>query len=544
MVQDIFAEVFKFDFVTQFHDMRLHRLARRYAADTSCQHILSMIEVDSTVHDGETTEPAPPKLVSWLPDEDAPAVTLDTWARGSIPVRVQQSALTQANMAEKLMDKRPGSSGSVNNRSMKSTGTLKSLGALKRQQEKEEENKKNARNLPSGLVQEKGSKGNKPVVEDPDDVFRKQIKAKQELARLALQKEEAELMAHEKLDRLAREAKGKDFTFDSKGEMMVITNIEADRLPLSSVAPKLAVLQRENQEDPNASLKSKQLKQAKEEPIIFYKPLDTQVPTVYQSINLVAGVSLREGQRSKSGGAKEGDSYHMSRKQFNAKFDTYSLPSLAETAPADKKSGKSAEEIAAAAAVSQTAPARAGDDPPSSSRVNVAAPTDKPGTGAPSTDRSLGATGGAGKLRDKTRNAPPSSSGQTYDSYYDWASPPKLSQNAGVVPQGAQPHKTSIPARPAQPSSRRERPHVAPLAQSHLPAPLYPANTGHGFQSPLLSRVEGQLSRSRNSDGGEEEETGRSSSLEGSRRKGHFSPGPPSLLSISNKKIALELVNG
>eukprot|EP00295_Goniomonas_pacifica_P024072 CAMPEP_0175942456 /NCGR_PEP_ID=MMETSP0108-20121206/24954_1 /TAXON_ID=195067 ORGANISM="Goniomonas pacifica, Strain CCMP1869" /NCGR_SAMPLE_ID=MMETSP0108 /ASSEMBLY_ACC=CAM_ASM_000204 /LENGTH=210 /DNA_ID=CAMNT_0017267205 /DNA_START=8 /DNA_END=640 /DNA_ORIENTATION=+ len=209
---------------------------------------------------------------------------------------------------------------------------------------------------------------------------------------------------------------------------------------------------------------------------------------------------------SKTGGVKGGDDMRMTKKQFQAKFDTFSFNAPPVAAPAS------------ASPAPAVAPVEVPD--PVSARLKEAlspiAPKVKPW-----------------EEEKKVEPTPPLPSGPGHN----WTHPPRLSTDMGVVPEKASPLKVSSPTRPAEPPGvPRARPRVSPLPQSHSPPPMYPSlsTSGGSLRQQVASYREG-------SSGGEDLPT-TGTSLP--RKKGHFPSQPPARMETHNDKARLELVHG
>lgn len=274
--------------------------------------------------------------IAWIPDEDPECPPIDTWSRGAVPSKKKkQSFLSQIRSGD-------ADNHSVGSRTRSSRRTHTSRRSGKKNQHADNSQARpaiimsasspNAR--PSTLVPHSGQYEEKN--DELDELERIQ---REEQARIEqLRREQAEEDARYRA--LQEELKGKEYTFDSEGNLIVISRINpektgglnhllgVDRFGLEPNEPAHedipAVVM---QEVPAEAIKKKKKKKKKRrssaqpgkrkevDPAHFLAD-PTKQPPLLSTIRLVPGVTLKEGQAAKQGPPPQEDSLHMSRSDF------------------------------------------------------------------------------------------------------------------------------------------------------------------------------------------------------------------------------------
>eukprot|EP00750_Incisomonas_marina_P000269 INCI1021.1.p1 GENE.INCI1021.1~~INCI1021.1.p1 ORF type:complete len:544 (-),score=93.11 INCI1021.1:536-2167(-) len=305
--------------------------------------------------------------VVWVPDEDTECAPIDTWGRGAVPLKKkkQSSFLSDIRSSDSPTDRSVGGSRARSRRSGRSrrssrvkTGDTAATAA--RPTVILAASPTNAR--PSTLPK---ARPKKPVEEKSAEVSALELIQQQEQERIEqLRKEQEEEDARYKA--LQQELKGKEYTFDADGNLIVIARITADKTdglahitaegrfgiddaPSAGDIPaavdavdEASALAASNQEGGNSSSsrsrrnsergkagkskKRQKTKAGRGSKRAGSKTLDpehfvadpTKQPPLLSTIRLVPGVTLKEGSANKAGPPKPDDELHMSRSDFSA----------------------------------------------------------------------------------------------------------------------------------------------------------------------------------------------------------------------------------
>ena len=349
--------------------------------------------------------------------------------------------------------------------------------------------------------------------------------------RLALIREEEE--QREKIEKLAKELKGKDYTFDEKGNVILIQPPNPDKLPALVTSMGIAVHSLEGEsmpgrtgpkkgggkkgdpsKGPGDETKKKKGKRGRkkksEGPGEFYRDAVSFQQSILQNptLALAEGVTIHEGDSSKAGPRRQDDPTRMSRKDFmlhQSMLESKSI-SLSPTG-ADAGGGMEgllagAAPVAAAAAGSQGNAPKAPSRPESEHAPGTAGSSAASGLeadpmdggspkigsgsrGASSRRRGKGARSPGGPVADgeEKRAASPVEDpnialindptwGTNVSSGKEWNPPP--------VPNKADERQQKETFREGLIKHPRDRPFIETSPRKRLPAPLYPANTGIG----------------------------------------------------------------
>ena len=352
--------------------------------------------------------------------------------------------------------------------------------------------------------------------------------------RLALVREEEE--EREKIEKLAKELKGKDYTFDDKGNVILIQPPNPDKLPALVTSMGIAVHSLEGESMPGRAGpkkgggkkgdllkghggddKKKKAKRGRKKksdgPGEFYRDAVSFQQSILQNptLALAEGVTIHEGDSSKAGPRRQDDPTRMSRKDFmlhQSMLESKSI-SLSPTG-ADAGGGMDgllagAPSAAAPAAATQGntaskppsrpesehAPGTAGSSAAASSLeadpLEGGSPKVGSGSrrGGSSRRRGKGARSPAGPTADgeEKRGASPVEDpnialindptwGTNVSSGKEWNPPP--------VPNKADERQQKETFREGLIKHPRDRPYIETSPRKRLPAPLYPANTGIG----------------------------------------------------------------
>jgi len=185
-------------------------------------------------------------------------------------------------------------------------------------------------------------KNGKGIGSDSGESAVQQMREVEERAREEAEKK-AQLIAERKeernrLETLAKELKGKDYTFDANGQVVQITPINVDRLPPQSYNLDVQLIDRVNpSEEPppeeiapvksrssrGSSKGGKRKKKGErkgqdrdDKKSEFYRSIGNVQPSLLSTIVLSPGVDVKEGEAGRTGPDRQEDPQHMSRKNF------------------------------------------------------------------------------------------------------------------------------------------------------------------------------------------------------------------------------------
>jgi len=379
-------------------------------------------------------DPGEPQLAdatNWAPDAEPTPATIDSWSRGAVPLKKRQPVPPVP-----LGASGPGSSAGASRtpRSPRSTSRPKSR----------EGDAKPDVVVAKAPEQPKEAKVAKVSTLTPDELRAKRLA---EEAR-----EEAE-----RLERLRAEVKGREYTYDAMGNVIVIEQVIPERLPPYQFIPRPSMApepQMSAQDKKKLALAKRAAAKAGSGPgTRFTKPgsyeeLDSLQPPLAETIVMREGVTLRQGESLTSGPVAAVNPNRMSKKNFET---------FVSTAAADQSSA------------------------PANTALGMPAlpPTPLPPIPA-ETASPMAATGGleggaTGILAGDTANDV-----NLQLMAKDWGNnPPQKDFRPARKPRyAANPTKT-IGLGPA--SLPRERGGTA--VATHLPPPMLPATAGHGLEA-------------------------------------------------------------
>lgn len=390
-------------------------------------------------------DPGEPQLAdatNWAPDAEPTPATIDSWSRGAVPLKRR----TQVP-AVPLGASGPGSSAGASR-------TPRSPRSMSRPKSREADAK------PDVVVAKAPEQPKEPKKPTGPTLTPDELRAK----RLA---EEAREEA-ERLERLRAEVKGREYTYDAMGNVIVIEQVNPERLPPYQYVPRPSMApepQMSAQDKKKAARRASAAKGAAPGARFTkpgtYEELDSLQPPLSETITMREGVTLRQGESLTSGPVPTVNPNRMSRKDFET---------FVSTAAADQSS----------------APANAALGNPALPPTPLPPiPTE---TAALSPPGGLAATGGldgsaTGILAGDTANDV-----NLQLMAKDWGNnPPQKDFKPARKPRyAANPTKT-IGLGPA--SLPRERGGTA--VATHLPPPMLPATAGHGLEAYSTQKMGG-----------------------------------------------------
>jgi len=301
----------------------------------------------------------------WMAESEPLACEIDRFARGMIPLRHRPGSQFRAftdskrpNIAlrpttEVVASRAPSVSGiSVGSRKGRYTGAPPGR---------------------NGNRTTKGRKG-KPERKDPlqpyeiheeideeeikmDKVREIELKKMERRKRLERRQQETKRKAEEEAERLKRlqeELRGKPYTFDQDGNVILIHSLKAERMPAISLEPKIKLKNAQStQEDSNpketrqkkkANKKSKnyQSKKAKGKDASHFLEKVESEPAIMDVIELQSGVTIRDSSTGqvKVGAEASGDMIHMTRTEYNNMLDSMQRPMTRMVQPSKSDGGE------------------------------------------------------------------------------------------------------------------------------------------------------------------------------------------------------------
>ena len=283
-------------------ECRMRRLAYKFTAQHAIRTLDALVEVHFASHDtGDAYEEA-----SWDAGTEPSSGAMDSWGRGVVPIRRKAKPLTLENVERGSDASRAGSARSV--RSARSGRTFRGEGgvvpkppAKKKAPAKKEDEKRE-------VVQ---------VELTPEEKLRLSLKAKldEEGAKRKKEKEyAAEVLKFEKMAK-SMASRGQNFTFDQKGEVIMVNELPGDKLPTPTVFTKAMPIgsQSGQVDQPFVQRMAEGLTM---DPSKIFTPSDTVQPPAAESHSLASGVTLKEGTVTKQGIPRDKDPLRMSRKDY------------------------------------------------------------------------------------------------------------------------------------------------------------------------------------------------------------------------------------
>jgi len=338
-VVDLAAEV--------LHDNDILARVRELALD----HVMNEIKVALTAvnvpHDiGEQGK-------AWVAEEEPECAPIDTWGRGAVPSKKKkQSFLSEL----RGMGSAPTQSVGSRARSRRSRGSKRSNRSRGNAQAETParptvimatSSVPNARpsTLPKMLPNNATEQQNAEV--NAMELLQQQEQERIEQLRKEQEEEDARYRA------LQNELKGKEYTFDADGNLIVISRISAEKtgglshlraedrfgidasgpargdIPAAVAAPDAGTSKRrgsgksrkksKRRTSSHGSPSTRTSKgKGKQDPAAHFEPDPTKQPPLLNTIRLVPGVTLKEGSSAKNGPPKKEDDLHMSRSDFQA----------------------------------------------------------------------------------------------------------------------------------------------------------------------------------------------------------------------------------
>lgn len=254
-----------------------------------------------------------PSGAAWAAEEEPVPCAIDTWARGAVALKTKPKSRYEEYQDEAdVLRRSEGGPASVGSRRSRLTSrSKKSRGDTAA-------SKPQLIERPSSPPP--GASGGRPV--SPSVAVRAQalaeMRAKEaEAQKRAKEAEAAARLEKERHDKIAREIKGKDFTYDIDGTVMPVTNVNTSKLPPQFTEVGVAIdtvedTSKRKHKDDSAKARARR----KESEMTFFLESGVAQPPLTETIELAPGVVLREGEAVLEGPDLKSDPQHMSRKDF------------------------------------------------------------------------------------------------------------------------------------------------------------------------------------------------------------------------------------
>eukprot|EP00002_Diphylleia_rotans_P013216 TRINITY_DN2575_c0_g1_i7.p1 TRINITY_DN2575_c0_g1~~TRINITY_DN2575_c0_g1_i7.p1 ORF type:complete len:435 (+),score=84.98 TRINITY_DN2575_c0_g1_i7:227-1531(+) len=331
------------------YDRQLQAKLIPFVASRAKQDLITLIRGISLCRDDGDKETA--TLDSWSPDYEPELVINDSHSRGVIPVVYRPKSADESREMNT----------SKQSRTKKSISSPMSMSRSREQSPDGKAQSRTSPSRPGALSKGPGLDGpalpqtEQPVVNSsrattstkPRNTDR--IKDKLEQERKAAEALKAKIQEIEKeeqdrFNRVKHELKGKEYTYDTDGSIIVINHVAPDKLPSNKLKVKVNVIDDEPQTTANGS-KSKTdkrevgMKKAKSkgdegsgdpsalvhpsggkkksnlEEITFREAPAIPIANI-DNMKLASGVIVREGSKVRSGQKKTGEPTRMSKKEY------------------------------------------------------------------------------------------------------------------------------------------------------------------------------------------------------------------------------------
>jgi len=259
-------------------------------------------------------DPGEPNLAScatWAPDEEPAPAAIDTWSRGSGIAKEREPLAT---MRDGDITPRSSSAGSRVVRSPRGRSRESNTAEEKKGEKGEKAEILVAKRVEKpGQVVEAGKGGKlQSIITDAE--------AEQ------MRRDEVERIERNRHEALMAELKGREYTCDAFGNVMVVEPVKPERLPPWRLNPRIGMADRAPPEvrakaggrskpGGREAAKPSSAKPELVNPALF-KPLDSLQPPLFETTVLREGVTLRQGEVTKMGANRSFDGQRMSRRDF------------------------------------------------------------------------------------------------------------------------------------------------------------------------------------------------------------------------------------
>lgn len=311
------------------HQKRLSTRAVTVAVDSAARDMLSVVQF--YFRELDEGEPMIHDDPSWRLDAEPQAVAIDTWSRGAVQLKTRATFELQFQEPAQTPRESLPSRGSARSR----VRTPRNSRPVSRDPATD-----NPAAKKDDIVHVFAKKA-ADSAESPEPIPRRKVDAQpivtsEELTRMRREKQEKDIQ--DRLEQIKTELKGREYTSDANGAIIPIEPLRAERLPPYALMPRLAMLVEEDAMPPQGKRKGpgaggkggagaagagKRRGAAASLPTRpeFSKPAgfkrsESLQPPLLETVALCEGVTLHEGEGSKSGATRKFNHEHMSRKDF------------------------------------------------------------------------------------------------------------------------------------------------------------------------------------------------------------------------------------
>jgi len=341
-----------------------------HCVDRMIENMLVVVQLANFPHD--PGELPPDQDSSWRIDAEPIPTPIDNWARGAVPIRkrykvdlgsMEGSAAPAAGTGRKTSS-RPGS-GALSPAANVKTGRIKgsatpspvptetASSTHSRSPPRTPSMRLKSKSAPPTRTHERSSG---PNVRNMLDRKKSAEDESREMAKTDLAVREAMELVHKKLEeeaahdderfkQLRKEMEGKEFTYDGKGNVILINPCRADKLPSNSIGVKVklsgdgqsdedgrsrSVRSRVGTSSAGSPLKaaggSRRFKEGDgrdgnaSSNVTFIQTGQSTMPAISELFKLQPGVILREGGITRSGPKRAVEGMRMSKGDFNSTF--------------------------------------------------------------------------------------------------------------------------------------------------------------------------------------------------------------------------------
>jgi hypothetical protein len=399
---------------------------------------------------------------TWRCDEEPLPSAMDTWARGSVPIKVRPKLAV-----EEMQDVDEGSfpAGMNTSRSLRSTRSIGSRKSRSRASASSTGTDKEEILVAHSKPQPR--RGTNSQDEQARRTMKERTDKEERVARIETSYNEE----RGKIASVLQELKGTEYGYNHKGEIIMLESVNTERLPSESVHLRVG-LWSEAPDEEGAQPRRRNRRQNKagrgEVPssaadVGSVVSAGAMQGPVMESINMESGVVLRSGESEKRGPPSKKDPMRMSRKDYDrllsgtGMIEDVMMETAKTAATAEGEEGPGLEE-------------EDDDEPDWMADARPATPMEEPESELPEAlanhiefnQSILGAAdwGQAGAPAVYRPQMPPSKEAL------------QAQQTAAIGHLAKPPRERPYDKVPGIPTSQQMR----------LPAPIYPAAKGHGFQ--------------------------------------------------------------
>jgi len=428
---------------------------------------------------------------SWTLEEEPTCITIDRFGTGMVRSKTRVNKLTLDNVALLIPDAEAGgSSTSRSSASQKSSMSGTKRATKKRKPKKEAEPQRITRKLGKQAIQREATR----LIE-----LKKLEKKKKQRQRFQAQEQ---VLREEKkrYDKIQKDLRGKNYVLDETGKVVLVVEPKPERMPTMTLEPEVVLydpvaiqeqldaMERSKSKKVKKNAGSKQAKKVKKTVTMealdrskFIDVVTAMGPPVISVFEAQTGVCFSQGLQTNKGPSKEREGFDtMTRSEYNSHLKTQQGKAVVMRSPSPMKEAATDGELEGAVNLADGLTPAATLAPLAATLAPLAA----------TLKRKLSPKSAAAA---STAKAPPEDIfNQSILNDPTWGTKHKIlpaghrvgSSNNPLSPE----QRAALRAQTAKEGRRgpRERPHAEnkPTAdRKFLPAPMYPANSGHGFDS-------------------------------------------------------------